>query len=108
MPGYPETIAELGDLTFTITLCDGNGTSGSINLGTCSGGIEETHQREGCSDGAGWMNEFETIRVRLTNFLTNGSGLDLADIVAVRFEFGGAFGSNRDRIGLDDMEITTD
>ncbi len=105
---HPETIAELDDLTFTITLRDGDGTTSSINIGAYGGGVEEPYQRDGCGDGIGWQNEFETIRVRLTDFLHNGSGLDLTDIAAVRFDFGSSFGSNRGRLGLDDVEITTD
>jgi hypothetical protein len=105
---HPETIAELADLTFTVTLRDGSGTTSSINIGAYGGGIEETYLREGCGDGAGWMNEFETIRIRLTDFLNNASVLDLTDITAVRFEFGGAFGSDRGRLGLDEVELTRD
>ena len=56
----------------------------------------------------GWNNEFETIRIRLTDFLANGSGLDLTDMEAIRFEFGGASGSDVGRIGLDDIVLTND
>ncbi len=38
--------------------------------------------------GAGWANEFTTVHLRLTDFLTNGSGLDLTNVAAVRFDFG--------------------
>jgi len=105
---HPETTAELGDLTFTVTLRDGSGTTSSINISAYGGGIEEPYQRTGAGDGAGWQNEFETIRIRLTDFLHNDSGLDLTDIVALRFEFGDSFGSSRGRLGLDDVELTTD
>ena len=54
------------------------------------------------------MNEFETIRIRLTDFLNNGSELDLDDIAAVRFEFGSSFGSERGRLGMADVELTRD
>ena len=47
-----------------------------------------------------------SVRIRLTDFLNNGSGIDLTDIVAVRFDFGAAYGSERGRIGVDDIEIT--
>lgn len=100
---HPRTTSELDDLTFTVTLRDGNGTTNSINIGTYGGGIEEPYQRSG-----GWHNEFETIRIRLTDFLTNGSGLDLTDIVAVRFDCGPSFGSEEGRLGLDDVELTND
>jgi len=105
---HPYTVAEIGDLTFTVTLRDAGGTTGSIDIGAYGGGIEEPYQREGYGVGTGWFNEFETIRIRLTDFLANGSGLDLADIEAVRFEFGPSFGSSQGRIGLDEIELTGD
>ncbi len=105
---HPNTIAELGDLTFTVTLRDSAGVTSSINIGAFGGGLEEPYQRTGCGSGTGWANEFETIRVRLKDFLNNGSGLDLADIAAVRFEFGSSYGSDLGRMGLDDVEFTKD
>ncbi len=92
-------------LTFTATLRDGGGTTSSIDFANY-GGITRTYQRTGYGSGAGWANEFNTVRIRLTDFTIDGSGLDLTDIVAVRFEFGGGFGSNQGRIGLDDVELT--
>lgn len=105
---HPQTVAELGDLTFAVTLRDGGGTTSSINIGAFGGGIEEPYQRTQCGPGIGWQNEFETIRIRLTDYLNNGSGLDLTDIAAVRFEFGGTFGSQHGRIGLDDVEVVAE
>lgn len=110
---HPETVAETGDLTFTVTLLDGSGGSSSINIGVYGGGIEEPYPRIGsgfaaCGPNPGWANEFETVRIRLTDFLTNGSGLDLTDITAVRLEFGSAFGSSRGRLGLDNVEVTNE
>jgi hypothetical protein len=102
---HPLTIAELADLTFTVTLKDGAGRSSSINIGAYGGGVEEPYQRTGVGGGTGWQNEFETIRIRLTDFATNGSGLDLTDIAAVRLDFGGAFGSAQGRLGLDEVEF---
>ncbi|MHC4427853.1 MAG: poly(ethylene terephthalate) hydrolase family protein [Planctomycetota bacterium] len=100
---HPHTTAALGDLTFTVTLRDGSGTSSSVNISAYGGGIEEPYQR-----GGGWGNEFETIRIRLTDFLHNGSGLDLGDIAAIRFEFGNLSGSRPGRIGLDDIVVVDD
>lgn len=108
---HPETTAELGDLTFTVTLADGSGHSASINIGAYGGGIEEPYQRTGCNSGGGgtgWANEFEVIRIRLGDFLTDGSGVDLADVDELRLEFGPASGSSRGRLGLDDIQLTTD
>jgi hypothetical protein len=100
---HPNTVAVLGDLTFTVTLRDGNGVTSSINIGAFGGGLEEPYQR-----GGGWHNEMETVRIRTTDFLNNASGLNLANIVAVRFNFGPAFGSSRGRIVLDDLMLTND
>ena len=61
-----------------------------------------------CGGGAGWANEFETVRIRLTDFLNNGAALDLTDITRVRLQFGSSSGSSRGRLGIDDIELTTD
>ena len=105
---HPYTIAELGDLTFSVTLRDSSGVTSSINIGAYGGGIEEPYQRTGAGDGIGWFNEMETIRIRLTDFLANGSGLDLGHILAVRFDFGPSWGSSEGRLGMDDIEVTND
>jgi len=104
---HPETDALDSPLSFTITLRDGSGTSSSVDFASL-GRITRTYKRTGYGAGAGWANEFNTVRVRLTDFLNNGSGLDLTDIAAVRLEFGSAYGSNRGRIGVDDVELTKD
>lgn len=105
---HPYTTAQLEDLSFTVTLRDGLGTTSSIPISSFGGGIEEPYQRTSCGTGAGWANEFETIRLRLTDFLNNGSGLDLTDIEAVIFQFGPSFGAGEGRIGLDDIAISKD
>ena len=105
---HPNTIAVLGDLTFSVTLRDGSATTSSINIGAYGGGIEEPYQRTGAGTGTGWGVEFEVIRIRLTDFLTNGSGLDLTDIEAVRLDFGPSWGSNEGRLGVDEVMLTND
>ncbi len=105
---HPYTIAELGDVTFNVTLRDAFGTTASINIGAYGGGIEEPYQRSGAGDGVGWGNEFETIRIRLTDFLTNGTGLDLTNIEALRLDVGPSFGSNEARLGVDEVALTKD
>lgn len=100
---HPYTTYQLGDLTFSVTLRDTQGTWSTINIGAYGGGIEEPYQRSG-----GWHNELETIRIRLTDFLTNDAGLDLTQIEAVRFEFGPSFGSSRGRLGLDEVMLSSD
>jgi hypothetical protein len=100
------TIADLGNLTFSVALRDGHGSAGSINIGAYHGGIEEPYQRTDCGLGAGWGNEFETIRIRLEDFTRTQPSLELSDIASVDFHFGPSFGSNEGRIGIDDLEIT--
>jgi hypothetical protein len=105
----PLTVAVLGDLTFSVALEDATGVQSTINLGSYGGGIEEPYQRNTdpvCGVGLGWNSEYETIRIRLTDFLNNGSNLDLAAIRRVVFKFGPAFGSTEGRIGMDDIELT--
>jgi hypothetical protein len=103
---HPNTTAVLGDLTFAVTLRDGNGTPSTISIGAYGAGVEEPYQRTGIGTGAGWHNEFETIQIRLTDFLANGSGIDLTDIEAIRFEFGLPGYSSVGRLGLDDVELS--
>jgi hypothetical protein len=100
---HPYTLAVGGDLTFTVTLRDGASNTSSINIGAYGGGLEQPYQRSG-----GWHNEMETIRIRLTDFLNNGSGLNLGNIVAVRFNVGPAWGSPQGRVVIDDLVLSND
>lgn len=100
---HPNTLAVLGDLTFSVTLRDIGGTSSSINIGAFGGGLEQPYQRSG-----GWHNEMETIRIRTTDFLNNGSGLNLNQIEAVRLDVGPTWGSSRGRIVVDELMLTND
>ncbi|MCX6317994.1 MAG: hypothetical protein NTW29_11930 [Bacteroidetes bacterium] len=102
---HPNTVAVLGDLTFKVTLRDGQAIpiTSSISIGAFGGGLEEPYQRDG-----GWHNEMETIRIRLTDFLNNGSGIDLSDIVAIRLDVGPANGSASGRIVIDELMLTND
>ena len=100
---HPYTLAVEGDLTFSMTLRDGSGTTSSINIGAYGGGLEQPYDRSG-----GWHNEMEVIRIRLTDFLNNYSGLDLSDIAAVRLDCGPSWGSNEGRIVVDELMITKD
>jgi hypothetical protein len=109
---HPLTTAELADTTFTVELLDADGTTSAIGIGNYGGGLEEPYQRSLCGTGAGWGNEFETIRIPLSAFATlgaqDGSALDLAHIVRVTFRFGPGFGTNSGRLGFDDLELVKD
>jgi len=102
---HPNTAAESGDATFTIRLVDGNGDSQAIRVGLSGGGAEEPFARTGYGAGTGWQNEFETIRIRLSDFLAGGAVLNLSDVAAIRLEFGAGSGSSTGRLGLDDLEF---
>jgi hypothetical protein len=100
---HPNTAAVLGDLTFTVTLRDSLTNTSSINIGAYGGGLEEPYQRNG-----GWHNEMETIRIRLTDFLNNNSGLNLGSIVAVRLNVGPSWGSPQGRVVIDELVLSND
>jgi hypothetical protein len=102
---HPETVALAGPLSFTVTLRDEAGTSRSVALAEIAT-ITPPYARDGFGAGVGWQNEFVTVRVRLTDFLV-GSEIDLSRIASVRFDFGASFGSERGRLGLDDIELVT-
>ncbi len=103
---HPDTVAISANQTFTVTVIDGDGNSSSINIGAYgNAGLNEPFPRTGAGSGAGWGNEFETFRINIQDFLRDGTTLDLSNIDRVRFEFGPSFGSNRGRIGFDDLEL---
>lgn len=105
---HPLTVAALEDLNFTITLRDSQGQTSSIVIDAYGAGIAEPYQRAGDGNGVGWSCEYETLRLRLTDFLADGSTLSLGLIEAVRLEFGPSFGSAVGRLGLDDLVLSND
>ncbi|MBT3222628.1 MAG: hypothetical protein HN348_26430, partial [Proteobacteria bacterium] len=104
---HPQTNALSGSLSFSVTLVDVDGVESSIDLGVY-GRINSPYPRQGYGQGQGWANEFNTVRLRLTDFEADGSGLNLKQIAALRFEFGEAHGSAMGRLGLDDVLLTVD
>ncbi|OAB61108.1 hypothetical protein AY599_14225 [Leptolyngbya valderiana BDU 20041] len=105
---HPNTIAELAPVTFNVSLVDGSGATSTIHIGEYSAGASEPYQRTGQGTGVGWQNEYNTIRIRLTDFLAQNTGLDLTDVSAIRFDFGEGEGSSIGRLGLDEIEFTVD
>lgn len=101
---HPETVG-LGDtLHFSVTLRDGSGNESSLSTASY-GRISVPYPRTGCGSGVGWANEFNTIRIRLTDFQADGVELDLGNIEAIAFRFGSTWGSARGRLGLDDVHL---
>ncbi len=101
---HPNTVALGVPLDFTVTLVDGAGAESAVAFGSW-GGLNQPYQRSGSGQGAGWANEFETVRIPLHAFDAEGASLDFSDIVAVRFDLGGPFGSATGQIGVDDLEV---
>ncbi|MHC4823587.1 MAG: poly(ethylene terephthalate) hydrolase family protein [Planctomycetota bacterium] len=104
-PRHPFTISVLDDQVFQVTLRDTAGTTSTISIDAYGGGIEEPYQRTGCGTGVGWGAEYETIRMRLTDFLHDGSGLDLCRLESITFQFGPSFGTAEGRLGFDDLQF---
>ncbi len=97
---HPDTIGLGGDASISVTLVDSAGVSSSINT-SAYGSIDTTYNRSA----GGWGTAFKTFRVRIADFETNGSGIDLGSVETIRFDVGSANGSVRGRIGIDDVEI---
>lgn len=96
---HPETEAWNNVIDFAVTLVDGGGGESSISIAPY-GPVEIGHPRAG-----GWGASFKTVRLRLSDFETDGAGIDLHDITRVRVELGSDHGSLRGRLGFDDFEI---
>ena len=105
---HPNTVALAGTALYNVTLVDNNGVSQTINIGAYKGGVQRPYQRTGFGTGAGWQNEFEVTRIRLTDFLTGGSVLDLSNIVSVRLSFGADGASVQGRLSVDDLMLDKD
>jgi len=102
------TTPVLGDLSFGVALVDAAGHSAEIAISAYGGGLEEPYQRPACGAGAGWGNEFETIRIPLADYHRVERQLDLRHMRAIEFRLGPAHGDAVGRIGLDDVEFTQD
>ena len=128
---HPLTLTQAGDLDLTVALVDSSGHVSRIKLGALSEGVIEPYPRAGgtktglrftCIDNhktclypagcnetmsqSGWQAEFETIRIRLMDFLTNATLLNLKQVSAIRFEMGGTAGDSVGRVTLDDLELS--
>lgn len=99
------TTAVLADIVFVVGLRDETGQRAQISIRAYGGGIEEPYQRTTCGTGAGWGNEFETIRMPLRDFGRVNPALDLGRIDRIEFLFGPSYGDARGRLGLDDVEF---
>ena len=101
---HPATVALGGPLSFAISLRD---AAGEVAMVPVSGpdAIPAPYARTGEGTGVGWQNEFSSVRIRLADFAAANPALDLAAIVAIRLDFGEAFGSAQGRVGIDDLTL---
>ena len=102
---HPNTIALLGDVTFTVVLIDELGVESAIPIAALSGGIEEPYQRTGYGTGTGWQNAMEAIRIPMGAFRAAGNSIDLTRIALLVIRFGGSNGSAQGRLVIDDVQI---
>ena len=113
IPRHPHTLSSIGDLKFKVELEDGSGTTSAIKIQAYKGGIDDPYGRKHFNEPAendlGWAMEFETIRIRLTDFTHDaGAALNLSDISTVRFLFGGTAGPNKGALAIDQVEVLND
>lgn len=98
-------VAQGTPLDFQVELEDMSGNKSVIDIGNY-GRVTQTYPRTGQGAGAGWATEFNTIRIRLDDFTTDGTGnLDLSNIFAVNLLFGPSHGSAQGHFAVDDIEI---
>lgn len=103
---HPNTVTLNGGATFTVTLRDAALIEARVSSTAQGEAVNRPYQRTGSGTGAGWQNELRTIRLRLRDFQSGGTGINLAQIVAVRIEVGGSAGSATGRFILDDLQFT--
>jgi hypothetical protein len=96
---HPFNVALDSSANFYVTLVDESGDSASIQIEPY-GPVIQTYQRNG-----GWQNEFCIMRMRLSEFLVNGSQVDLNAIENIVFDFGRTGASQQGALGIDDIEL---
>ena len=100
---HPNTTELDGSLTMTLVLVDGIGKEQAIphaELGQLTPPYARSY-----SGGQGHSNEFNTIRLRISDFASGSSQVNLSDISAVRLRVGGSAGSPVGAIGIDDLVL---
>ncbi len=102
---HTNTIAQLGDLSFTLVLKDELGIESAVSSSTLSGGVEEPYQRTGYGTGTGWQNAMEAIRIPLSSFTAGTTTIDMTRIASVSLRLGGTDGSTQGRLVIDDIQV---
>jgi hypothetical protein len=101
---HPFTVALDAPLTFGVEIEDSRGVTSQIPLETF-GAIPSPYPRTGDGVGAGWANEFQSVRIPVAAFAADGRTIDLASVTTLRLLFGQNWGSPQGRLGLDDLEL---
>ena len=102
---HPNTVALLGDLSFTVVLTDELGVASAVSSNTLAGGVEEPYQRTGYGTGTGWQNAMEAIRVPLSSFIAGATTIDMTRIASISVRVGGSDGSAQGRLVIDDVQV---
>ena len=102
---HPNTVALLGDLSFTVVLTDELGVESAVSSNTLAGGVEEPYQRTGYGTGTGWQNAMEAIRVPLSSFIAGATTIDMTRIASISVRVGGTDGSAQGRLVIDDVQV---
>jgi hypothetical protein len=101
---HANTMALDAPLDFTVALVDQDGVEVPQNFSDL-GEIPSPYPRTSLGPGSGWADEWNTVRIRLSDFEADGSGIDLSRVARIRLLFGPSYGSAEGRIGLDDVEL---
>jgi hypothetical protein len=101
---HPHTDAWNAPLSFGVQLEDTSGNfSPPIDFGEY-GKATRPYPRTGTGTGAGWANEFVSVRIPLEAFTRYTPTFSLANVARIHFLFG-SMGPSAGRVGLDDIEI---
>lgn len=103
---HPNTVTLNGGASFSLVLRDADGVEVRVSSSAYGDAVNRPYQRTGSGTGTGWQNELRTVRLRLRDFVTGGTGIDLSHLVALRLEVGGTAGSTTGRFVIDDVQFT--
>jgi len=99
---HPNTMSLDDDLSFSIRVVDSSGNAAELWLGQL-GEVTRPYPRTGLGGGVGWSNEFNTMRVRLSDLTEINPALDLSVMAEFHIELGPSYGSETGRLAIDDI-----
>lgn len=101
---HPNTDSWNNPLSFGVELEDVLGNSTTTIDFAWFGRLTRPYPRTGTGTGAGWANEFTTIRIPMEAFTRHLPSFDLTQVAKIRFQFG-SVGASLGRVGVDDIQI---